>query len=104
LKKGAHTVAVQRQYTGTAGRIENSQVAVYLTYVAPAGYAFVDRALYGPDPVAQLARLGDRFQMRGAGFLVLDRSAQSGGGHRGGTFQGGIFNPAAYCRRLNRLR
>lgn len=32
LKKGAHTVGVQRQYTGTAGRIENSQVAVYLVY------------------------------------------------------------------------
>ena len=30
LKKGDHTVGVQRQYTGTAGRIENAQVAVYL--------------------------------------------------------------------------
>jgi SRSO17 transposase len=48
LKKGTQTVAVQRQYTGTAGRIENSQVAVYLTYAAPAGYAFVDRSLYLP--------------------------------------------------------
>jgi hypothetical protein len=41
-------VGVQRQYTGTAGRIENSQVAVYLTYAAPAGYAFIDRDLYLP--------------------------------------------------------
>lgn len=32
LKKGTATVAVQRQYTGTAGRIENSQVAVFLAY------------------------------------------------------------------------
>lgn len=32
VKKGTHTVGVQRQYTGTAGRIENSQVAVYLVY------------------------------------------------------------------------
>ena len=32
LKKGNHTVGVQRQYTGTAGRTENAQVAVYLTY------------------------------------------------------------------------
>ena len=31
LKKGVHSVGVQRQYTGTAGRIENAQVAVYLT-------------------------------------------------------------------------
>ena len=48
LKKGTCTVGVQRQYTGTAGRIENSQVAVYLTYAAPDGYAFIDRALYLP--------------------------------------------------------
>jgi SRSO17 transposase len=47
LKKG-HSVGVQRQYTGTAGRIENSQVAVYLTYAAPRGHAFIDRALYLP--------------------------------------------------------
>jgi SRSO17 transposase len=39
---------VQRQYTGTAGRIENSQVAVYLTYAAATGYAFIDRDLYLP--------------------------------------------------------
>ena len=48
VKKGTCTVGVQRQYTGTAGRIENSQVAVYLTYAAPAGYAFIDRDLYLP--------------------------------------------------------
>jgi SRSO17 transposase len=39
---------VQRQYTGTAGRIENSQVAVYLTYAGPAGHAMIDRELYLP--------------------------------------------------------
>jgi SRSO17 transposase len=48
LKKGAASVGVQRQYTGTAGRIENAQVAVYLTYAAPRGHAFIDRALYLP--------------------------------------------------------
>ena len=48
LKKGTATVAVQRQYTGTAGRIENAQVAVYLSYAAPAGHALVDRELYLP--------------------------------------------------------
>ena len=37
VKKGTVTVGVQRQYTGTAGRVENAQVAVYLTYAAPAG-------------------------------------------------------------------
>jgi SRSO17 transposase len=48
LKKGIATVGVQRQYTGTAGRTENAQVAVYLAYAAPAGSAFIDRALYLP--------------------------------------------------------
>ncbi len=48
LKKGTHTVGVQRQYTGTAGRVENAQVAVYLTVVAGRGHTFVDRALYLP--------------------------------------------------------
>ena len=48
VKKGVHSVGVQRQYTGTAGRIENAQVAVYLTYAAPRGHALIDRALYLP--------------------------------------------------------
>ena len=49
LKKGTHSVGVQRQYTGTAGRIENSQVAVYLAYAARTGHALIDRALYLPQ-------------------------------------------------------
>jgi SRSO17 transposase len=48
LKKGDQTVGVQRQYTGTAGRIENAQVAVYLVYAAARGHTFLDRALYLP--------------------------------------------------------
>ncbi len=48
LKKGTHSVGVQRQYTGTAGRIENAQVAVSLTYAARRGHALIDRALYLP--------------------------------------------------------
>jgi SRSO17 transposase len=48
LKKGTMTAGTQRQYTGTAGRTENAQVAVYLAYAAPAGCAFIDRALYLP--------------------------------------------------------
>jgi SRSO17 transposase len=48
LKKGERSVGVQRQYTGTAGRIENAQVAVYLTYAARRGHGLIDRALYLP--------------------------------------------------------
>jgi SRSO17 transposase len=48
LKRGTATAGTQRQYTGTAGRTENAQVAVYLAYAAAAGSAFLDRALYLP--------------------------------------------------------
>jgi SRSO17 transposase len=48
VKKGSATVGVQRQYTGTAGRIENSQVGVHMTYASARGYAFIDRELYLP--------------------------------------------------------
>jgi SRSO17 transposase len=47
-KKGTHSVAVQRQYTGTAGRIENAQVAVFLGYASTAGRALIDRRIYLP--------------------------------------------------------
>jgi SRSO17 transposase len=53
VKKGTATVGVQRQYSGTAGRIENAQVAVYLTYAAPRGHALIDRALYLPKSWAE---------------------------------------------------
>jgi SRSO17 transposase len=48
LKKGSATAGVQRQYTGTAGRVENAQVAVYLGYAARRGHALIDRELYLP--------------------------------------------------------
>ena len=48
LKKGTGSVGVQRQYSGTAGRIENSQVGVFLSYASPAGRALIDRRVYLP--------------------------------------------------------
>jgi SRSO17 transposase len=48
LKKGVHTVGVQRQYTGTAGRIENAQVGVFLAYASRHGHALIDRRIYLP--------------------------------------------------------
>ena len=62
VKKGTATVGVQRQYSGTAGRIENAQIAVYLTYAAPRGHALIDRALYLPKSWAEDA---DRCQEAG---------------------------------------
>jgi SRSO17 transposase len=48
LKKGGHSAGVQRQYSGTAGRIENCQLGVFLTYTSPRGRALIDRELYLP--------------------------------------------------------
>jgi SRSO17 transposase len=48
LKKGTHSVGVQRQYTGTAGRVENAQVAVFLAYATAHGRALIDRRVYLP--------------------------------------------------------
>jgi SRSO17 transposase len=63
VKKGSCTAGVQRQYTGTAGRIENSQVAVYLTYAAQAGHTLIDRELYLPR-----SWTSDRARCRAAGI------------------------------------
>jgi SRSO17 transposase len=48
LKKGIGSVGVQRQYSGTAGRIENSQVGVFLSYASARGRALIDRRVYLP--------------------------------------------------------
>jgi SRSO17 transposase len=48
LKKGAKSAGVQRQCSGTAGRIENCQVGVFLAYASGKGRALVDRELYLP--------------------------------------------------------
>ena len=49
LKQGKMSCGVKRQYSGTAGRIENCQVGVFLTYASEKGYAPVDRRLYIPE-------------------------------------------------------
>jgi SRSO17 transposase len=48
LKKGRHSAGVARQYSGTAGRIENCQIGVFLAYASQLGYALLDRELYLP--------------------------------------------------------
>jgi SRSO17 transposase len=49
LKRGTKSACVARQYTGTAGRIENAQVGVFLAYASRHGVAFLDRELYLPE-------------------------------------------------------
>lgn len=63
LKKGTKSAGVQRQYSGTAGRIENCQIGVFLAYATARGQAFVDRALYVPD-----SWITDRPRCREAGI------------------------------------
>lgn len=48
LKKGTHSAGVARQYSGTAGRIENSQIGVFLAYASRYGHSLLDRELYLP--------------------------------------------------------
>ena len=48
VKKGNKSAGVQRQYSGTAGRIENCQLGVFLTYASSKGRALIDRELYLP--------------------------------------------------------
>lgn len=60
LKKGTKSAGVARQYSGTAGRIENCQIGVFLAYARPRGRAFLDRALYLPQAwTADAARRAD---------------------------------------------
>lgn len=63
LKKGSKSAGVARQYSGTAGRIENCQVGVFLAYASSHGRAFLDRELYVPQVWAQ-----DAERRRGAGM------------------------------------
>ena len=64
LKKGRMSAGVARMYTGTAGRVENCQVGVFLAYAAPDGSrALVDRELYLPEKWTE-----DRDRCRAAGI------------------------------------
>ena len=63
VKKGKKSAGVARQYSGTAGRRENSQIGVFLLYAASRGAAFLDRALYLPEEWTT-----DRVRCREAGI------------------------------------
>jgi SRSO17 transposase len=63
LKKGTKSAGVQRQYSGTAGRIENCQLGVFLAYASRHGHALIDRELYLPE-----GWISDRLRCREAGI------------------------------------
>jgi len=62
LKKGQQSAGVARQYSGTAGRVDNCQIGVFLTYASPRGHVLLDRDLYLPkewtSDEARCARAG----------------------------------------------
>jgi len=70
LNKGRHLAGVARQYSGTAGRIENCQIGVFLGYASRHGYALVDCELYLPE-----AWTTDRARCRQAGIPDEQRFA-----------------------------
>ena len=63
LKKGIKSAGVARQYSGTAGRIENSQIGVFMAYRSKKGHTLFDRELYLPK-----AWTDDRPRCREAGI------------------------------------
>ncbi len=70
LKKGTNSTGVKRQYSGTAGRVENCQMGVFLAYASDLGQAFIDRELYLPEEWAkdeerrERAGVPDQIEMR----------------------------------------
>jgi SRSO17 transposase len=63
LKKGRHSAGVARQYSGTAGRVENCQIGVFLAYASRHGHALMERELYLPQEW-----MNDRVRCRQAGI------------------------------------
>ncbi len=87
LKKGDKSVGVQRQYSGTAGRIENSQIGVFLAYASAKGRTLLDRELYLPQVWAEdWERRREAGVPESVGFqtkprlaqLMLERAVESG--------------------------
>ena len=78
LKKGTKSVGVKRQYSGTAGRIENCQIGVFLAYTSGTGRAFLDRELYLPEEWAtDQARRAEAGVPEGVTFATKGQLAQT---------------------------
>src|SRR5260370_15951828 len=76
LKKGTHSVGVARQYTGTAGKRENSQVATGLSYATKDAHVFLDRELYLPEAWAwDRTRRADAHVPEEVGFATKPQQA-----------------------------
>ena len=77
IKKGLHSVGVQRQYSGTAGRVENCQVGVFMAYASRRGRALMDRELYLPKVWADdMVRRAAAHVPKATGFATKPQLAQ----------------------------
>jgi SRSO17 transposase len=90
VKKGTKSVGVARQYSGTAGKVENCQLGVFLAYVPPTGHVLLDRRLYLPRawsddaPRRQAARVPEAvtFQTKPElGLVMIDQARAQGVPH-----------------------
>src|SRR6266699_3283776 len=78
LKKGKKSVGVARQYTGTAGKRENSQVATLLSYATKNAHVFLDRELYLPeDWAADRTRRAEAHVPQEVGFATKPQQAMA---------------------------
>jgi SRSO17 transposase len=78
LKKGLTSVGVQRQYSGTAGKVDNCQVGVFLAYASGKGRALVDRELYLPKEwAADPGRRAEAHVPAKVGFQTKPQLAQA---------------------------
>ena len=78
LKKGTESVGVGRQYTGTAGKNENCQVGVFVSYVSPKGHVLLEREIYLPKAWAADAKRREKARVpRGVRFQTKPALAQT---------------------------
>ena len=76
-KKGAHSVGVARQYSGTAGRIENCQIGVFVADASRYGQALIDRRLFLPEAwAADQTRRANAGVLEGLGFATTPTIAR----------------------------
>ena len=112
IKKGVRLAGVQRQYTGTSGKIDNCQLGVFLAYASSKGRALIDRELYlptswteDPDRCAKAGIPAERcteaeFATRPQlGVAMLNRAYQTENGQARGGWERRSVGPYAHGER-----
>ena len=110
LKQGTHSVGVQRQYTGSAGKITNCQIGVSLTVITPTEHLPIDFELYLPqswadDPIRRMeARIPDKvqFQTKPELAIAMLRRAAAAGVPRGTVLGDSAYGHSSPLRRACR--